>query len=321
MYTRLQTLSSMGTILSSSRRSNLGYGKVATLVGLIIVVAATVIITLAVERRGPTLTSVGTGVAISAVALHSEPSELTDTTGAVKAGEPVEILQYLPPKALDSWVLIRPTENHKIYGYALLRNLDQLKTKSDELDFWHATQLLEKANGVELKERLTAMGERLKTPLPPSPATDQIYRTLAMESVRLANDRIYDPDEARALVASADAYMSRISAGSETSAENEEIRSAMQKIQVVLGDVPDPEKEIPAAAPPPPTTPLSRLLKEGNTAFESGRYAKAADLAQQVITKGQGKRELASLVDQAKALLKKAEASQEEFEKVNIQNR
>jgi hypothetical protein len=307
--------------LSSSGRLNRGFGTVATLVGLVVVIAATVLITLAVGRRAPALTPVGTGVASSAIALHREPSDSTETTGAVTAGEPVEILQYLPPKALDSWVLIRSSRNQKIYGYALLRNVDQLKTKSDELDVWHATHLLEKANGEELKTRLASMGERLKTPLPPSPATDQIYRTLATESLRLANDRIYEPDEARALVASADAYLSRLSADSETAPENDEVRSAMQKIQVALGDIADPEKEVKAPVAPSPSTQLSRLLKEGNAAFEGGRYGKAADLAQQVITKGQGKGELATLVDQAKALLKKAEASQEEFEKVNIQKR
>jgi tetratricopeptide (TPR) repeat protein len=199
--------------------------------------------------------------------------------------------------------------------------VDQLKTKSNELDVWHAMQLLEKANGAELKTRLAAMSERVKTPLPPSPATDQIYRTLALESVRLANDRLDEPDEARALVASADTYLSRMSTDSETTPENDEVRSAMQKIQIALGDIPDPEKEVKAPVANSPSPQLSRLLKEGNAAFEGGRYAKAADLAQQVIAKGQGKRELAALVDQAKALLKKAETSQEEFEKVNIQNR
>ena len=308
--------------MSSSGRSSRGIGTVAALVGLVVVVAATVVVTLIVARRAPVLTPVGTGVALEALALHREPNESTETTGAVTAGESIEILQYVPPKSMDSWVLIRPTENHKIFGYALLRNLDHLKTKSDDLDFWHATQLLEKANGVELKTRLAAMGERLKTPLPPSPATDQIYRTLATESVRLANDRIYDPEEARALLASADGYLGRISANSEPSPETEELRASMQKIQIALGDAPDPQAEVKApVTTSPPTSQLSRLLKDGNAAFDSGRYAKAADLAQQVITKGQGKREMASVVDQAKALLKKAEASQEEFEKVNIQNR
>lgn len=308
--------------MSSSRRVNRGIGTVATLVALIVVAAAAALITLAVARgRAPTFTSVGTGVASSALVLHREPNESTEATGAVTAGEPVEILQYLPPKALDSWIFIRPTRNQKFYGYTQLRNVDQLKTKSDELDFWHAIQLLEKANGAELKTRLAGLSERLKTPLPPSPATDQIYRTLALESIRLANDRLGEPDEARALVASADSYLSRMSTDPETTPENDEVHSAMQKIQVALGDIPDPAKEVKAPAAPSPSTQLSRLLKDGNAAFEGGRYAKAADLAQQVITKGQGKAELAALVDQAKALLKKAEASQEEFEKVNIQKR
>jgi hypothetical protein len=308
--------------LSSSEKLDRGFGTVATLVGMIVVIVATVVITLAVERRAaPAFTVVGTGVASSAIVLHREPSESTEATGAVTAGEPVEFLQYLPLKALDSWVLIRPTRNQKFYGYAQLRNIDQLKTNSDQLDVWYATTLLEKADGEELKTRLAAMGERLKTPLPPSGETDQIYRTLAMESVRLANDRIYEPDEARALIANAETYLSRMSANSEGAPENDEVHSALQKIQVALGDIPDPAQEVKAPVAPAPSTQLSRLLKEGSAAFEGGRYAKAADLAQQVITKGQGKREFAALVDQAKALLKKAEASQEEFEKVNIQNR
>jgi hypothetical protein len=305
----------MGTNLSSFRASNRGLGTVATLIGLIVVIAVTVVVTLAVTRRAPTFVPVGTGVASTAIPLHREPNETTDTTGAVSVGELVEILQYLPPKALDSWVLIRSTHNKKVYGYAMLRDLDQLKTNNADLDFWHATKLLEKANGEELQKRLQAMGERLKTPPPPSPAADQIYRTLAVESLRLANDRIYEPDEARALVASADTYLNRTSAGSEAKPEDEEIRSAMQKVQIALGDIPNPEQVVKAPAPPSPSAQLSRLLKDGNAAYDSGRYARASDLAQQVITKGQGKRENASLVDQAKALLKKAETSQEEFEK------
>jgi hypothetical protein len=302
--------------------SNRGYGALATLVGLIVVIAITVVVTLAVGRRSPAFTSVGTAVAERPMVLHREPSDSTETTGAVTAGAPVEILQYLPQKSMDSWVLIRPTQNHKIYGYALLRNLDQLKTKSDGLDFWYAIQRLQKANGAELKERLAAIGDKLKTPLPPSQESDRIYQALATESVRLANDRIYAPDEARALIGNADSYLSRLSGDLSAAPETEQVRSAIQKIQIALGDIPDPEQEVKApTTAPSPRAELSRLLKDGNAALQGGRYGRAADLAQQVVTKGQGKRDLASLVDQARALLKKAEAAQEEFEKVNIQNR
>jgi hypothetical protein len=291
------------------------------LIGLIVVIAVTVVVTLAVARRAPTFVSVGTGVASTAIPLHREPNETTDTTGAVSVGEAVEILQYLPPKVLDSWVLIRSTHNQKVYGYAMLRDLDQLKTNNSDFDFWHATQLLEKANGVELQKRLQAMGERLKTPPPPSPAADQIYRTLAVESLRLANDRIYEPDEARALVASAETYLNRMSSGSEAAPGNEDVRSAMQKARIALGDIPNPEQVVKAPAPPSPSAQLSRRLKEGNAAYDNGRFFKAAEIAQEVISKGQGKRENASLVEQARALLKRAETSQEDFEKVNIQMR
>jgi hypothetical protein len=238
----------------------------------------------------------------------------------VKAGESVELLQYLPPKTLDSWVLVRPVENKKTYGYAPLRSLDRLETSNSELNVWHATELLAKADTKDLKERLAAIGERLETPLPPSPDADQIYRTLATTSVRLANESVGNPDEARALIGSAESYVSRASETAQLSAETEALRSEIQKIQIALGDVEDPAKPV---APPVSTirTELSRMLKEANTAFSSGRYAKAADLAQQIAAKGKGKREAASIVEQANALHKKAENAQEEFEKVNIQNR
>ena len=71
---------------------------------------------------------------------------------------------------------------------------------------------------------------------------------------------------------------------------------------------------------PPTEQTLSNALSQAAWNIERDP-AKAADLAQQVITKAQGKRELTSVVEQAKTLLKKAETAQEEFEKVNIQNR
>src|SRR5215471_13287925 len=106
---RLQTLSSIGTILSFSTGSNRGLGTIATLLALLGAVALGAVITLAVNRRATSFTSVGSGVMTRPVALHREPSESTETPGAVGAGEPVELLQYLPSKTMDAWVLIRPT--------------------------------------------------------------------------------------------------------------------------------------------------------------------------------------------------------------------
>jgi hypothetical protein len=306
--------------LNSHSGKQKGYGLVAMLACVAAAIAITVVVTLAIERRPPTFSVVGTGVVDTPVSLHREPSDSTPATGDLKAGESVELLQYLPPKTLDSWVLVRPVENKKTYGYAPLRSLDRLETSNADFNVWHATELLTKAEPTDLKERIAAIGKRLETPLPPSPEADQIYRTLATQSVRLANENIGNPDEARALIASAESHLGHLSATEQLSAENEALRSEIQKIQIALGDVEDPAKPVP---PPVSTirTELSRMLKEANTAFSAGRYAKAADLTQQIAAKGKGKREAASIVEQANALHKKAENAQEEFEKVNIQNR
>ena len=290
---------------------------------LVALVAVTVLLTLAVERRRtPAFAAVGKAMADTPVALHREPSESTATTGMLEAGEPVEILQYLPPNDMDSWLLIRSTQNPKIYGYARLGNLDHLETTNGNLDLWHATQLLEKAAPADLQKRLAVISEKLKTPPPASPTTDEMYRILAGESLRLANEKIENPDEARVLAASAEDYLNRISSEWQITSEIAEVRSEIQKVQIALGDIPDPSK--PPEVPVQQTSQraaLSRILKEANAAFQSGRYGKAAELSQQVSAKGQGNKELAALVDQAKALQRKAEAAQEEFEKVNIQNR
>ena len=290
---------------------------------LVALVAVTVLLTLAVERRrAPTFASVGKAMVDTPVSLHREPSESTETSGSLEAGEPVEILQYLPPNNLASWVLIRSTQNPKLYGYARLGNLDHLETKNEHLDLWHATQLLEMADSADLQKRLAEIESKLKTPLPTSPTSDEIYRTLAKESVRLANARIGNPDEARALTSNAEGYLNRISSDWQMASEIEEVRSELQKVQVALGDIPDPTKPVEVVVKQQSPQPqLSRLLKDANAAFQSGRYAKAVELSQQVSAKGQGKRELAALVEQARALQKKAEAAQEEFEKVNIQSR
>ena len=284
------------------------------------IVALTVAITLAFERgRAPALMAVGKGVVDTPASLHREPSESTATTGTLQAGVPVELLQYLPPNAMDSWVLIRSVQNPEQFGYSRLRNLDHIETENNQLDVWHAAHRLEKTGTDDLRKRLGAINEKLKTPLETSPTADEIYRILATETVRLANESL-DPEETRALVASAEEYLNRISAEWQVATEIADVRSEIQKVQIALGDIPDP------AAPPPPVqqtsarAELTRLLKEANTAFQGGRYAKAAELSQQVSAKGQGKRELAPLVEQARALQRKSEAAQEEFEKVNIQN-
>jgi hypothetical protein len=295
----------------------MGYKAVPTVAGLAGVIVATVVITLAIERRAPTFTTVGTGVVAATVSLHREPSESASKTGTLNVGESVELLQYLPSRSMDSWALLRSAQDQKIYGYAPLSNIENLETSSDELDIWHATQLVQKATTAELRERLATIDEKLKTPLPASPATDQIYRTLAAQSVRLANGSADNKDEARAAIEKAKSYLSRISS---VAPETEEIRLTIQQANVALAETAEPAAIVAAAAPSPKSQ-LSRLMKDATAAFSSGRYAKAAELSEQVAAKGQGKRELASIVEQAKALQKKAETAQEEYEKVNIQNR
>jgi hypothetical protein len=292
---------------------------VAALAGVGIIVAITVVVTLAIERRAPTFSVVGSGVAAAPVSLHQQPAESTPATGNLNAGDSVEILQYLPAKTSDSWVFVRSVRDAKIQGYTTVSSLENLKTGNNELDVWHATQLVGKASGADLKERLTALNEMLKTPLPASPAADRIYQTLATESVRLANSYIDNMDEARAAISNAESYLSRLSGESQISPEIEAIRSSIQSVQVALGDVPVPE-EIAKPVAPSPRTELTRLMKDANTAFASGRYGRASDLAQQVVSRGQGKRDLAKIVDEAKALQKKAETAQEELEK-RIQSR
>lgn len=300
-----------------------GIGAAANVALLAAIVAVTVAITLAVERgrSAPAFTAVGKAVVHSPASLHREPSQSTATTGMLAAGAPVELLQYLPPNAMDSWVLVRSAEKPEQFGYTHLGDLDNLETENRNLDVWHAVQRLEKTGTDDLRKRLAAIGEKLKTPLETSPTADEIYRILASESVRLANESL-DQDEARALIASAEGHLNRISEEWQVGSEIADIRTEMQRIQIALGDIPDPA--VPAAPPPVQQSSaraeLSRLLKEANTAFQSGRYAKAAELSQQASAKGQGKRELAPLVEQARALQRKSEAAQEEFEKVNIQN-
>ena len=296
-----------------------GFKVVAAVLGIVGIIAITVVITLAIERRPPAFTTVGSGIVTAPVFLHQEPADSTSITGKLNAGEAVEILQYLPARALDSWVFVRSGRDPKIHGYTTLSSIDRLKTGNAELDVFHATQLVGKASGSELKERLAALGEMLKTPLPASPAADRIYQTLATESVRLANSNIDNKDEARTAIGDAESYLSRVSDDSQISPETEGIRSAIQGVQVALQDVPDPAATVKPVAPSPRTE-LTRLMKEASAAFASGRYGKAADLSQEVVSRGQGKRELAKIVDEAKALQKKAETAQEEFEK-NIQNR
>jgi len=293
----------------------------ATVVGVVVIVALTVVITLAIERRTPGFARIGTAEVRTPITLQRDPKGSARTAGNLIVGELVEILDKMPTKTADASVLIRSARNPRIYGYAPLSNLDQVQTNSPEFDIWYAVQLLEKASPAELKQRLDGIDSRLsKNPLPAAGETDQTYQKLAAQSVRLANENLENKDEARAAVTGAEKYLSSLSDDAQSSSETGEIRASMQKVQIALGDIPDPEK---AAAPPPPSvrTELTRMMKDANSAFDSGRYAKAADLAQQVADKGQGKREVAAIVEQAKALQKKAETAQEEYEKVNIQKR
>ena len=307
--------------MSSNRGVSRGYRVAGLVVCLLAVMAITAAITRSlVGSREPTFASFGTAVVDTPVSLHRQPSEDTETAGKLEAGEPVEILEYVPQKTLDAWVLIRPKQNVKLYGYAPLRSLDHLETKNEELDLWHAMQLLAQASPADLKDRLTSIGEMLKT-APPSEEKDRSYQTLASESVRLANDRIDNADEARTLVTSAETYLDRIAPDSPVVPETEEVRAAIQKVRITLGDIPDPTAEVKAPVAPSPQGEISRLLKEATAAFDNGRYARAATLSQQAVAKGQGKRDLTKLVDQARALQKKAETAQEEYEKVNIQSR
>lgn len=293
----------------------------ATVVGVVVIVALTVVITLAIERRTPEFVRIGTAEVRTPITLQRDPKDSGRTSGNLIVGEPVEILEKMPAKTADASVLVRSARNPRVYGYAPLSNLDQVQTNSAEFDIWYAVQLLEKASPVELKERLAGIDSRLsKNPLPAARETDQIYQALARQSVRLADQNLEQKDEARAAVSGTEKYLANLSPDAQSSPETDEIRATMQKVQIALGDIPDPEK---AAAPPPPSirSELTRMMKEANSAFDSGRYAKAADLSQEVATKGQGKRDVAAIVEQAKALQKKAETAQEEYEKVNIQKR
>ena len=299
------------------------YKAAAVVLCLISVVAVTVVVTLAIERRPPELVRMGTAVVHTPTTLRREPADTSPASGSLSAGQPVEIVQYLPSRTVDPWALIRPAQNSKLYGYAHLFNLDHVQTNNAEFDVWYATQRLGEAGPADLKERLDAINKMLQnSSLPASRETDQTYLTLASESLRLASASVEnkEDEDARAAIGGAEGYLSRLYGDSQGTPETDDIRAGIQKIQIALGDIPDPEK---AAPPPPPSIrdELSRILDQANSAFAGGKYAKAAELAQQISTKGQGKRDVAGVVNQAKALLKKAETAQEEYEKANIQKR
>jgi hypothetical protein len=301
-----------------------GLKLAVTVAGLIIVVALTVVITLAIERRTPAFARVGKAVAQAPLTLRRQPGRLAATSGNINAGEQVELLEHLPAKG-DEWALIRSAKDTNLYGYARLEDLDRVQTSSPEYDLWHEVQSLKKATGAELKQKLATIDLTLRTnPVLPSDETDQIYRDLAREGVRLAKESSDNIDDARSAIISAETYLGRVSVQSQEAAETVELRTAIQELQNSIG-VAGAENEAasaptPVPAPPSARTELSRLLKEANSAFAAGRYARVVEIYQQIAAKGQGRRDVTAIVDQAKALQKKAETAQEEFEK-NLQNR
>jgi tetratricopeptide (TPR) repeat protein len=283
------------------------YKIVAAVICLLLVVATTVVSTSL--RRQPDLNGVGTATMASPAPLFRDPSVSSPVSGTLKIGQSVEILTQLPAMTSDAWTLVRPVGDKQIYGYTRLQNLDRIRTTNPQFDVWHAMSILNRSSSPEeLKTRLADVEQMLQTaPLPASRDTDALLLRLSKAFAGLAVGSKDDPKAAKAALVKSEAYLSRIAGTLQLSDEADEVKEAIHKTHLTLGD---------ATAEPAALSPATRIRNEearimqlANNAYAQSTYEKAAEYSDQVLRLNNGNLEARKLLDAARRAQKDLEES------------
>jgi hypothetical protein len=144
-------------------------------------------------------------------------------------------------------------------------------------------------------------------PLPASRDTDALLLRLSKAFAGLAVGSKDDPKAAKAALVKSEAYLSRIAGTLQLSDEADEVKEAIHKTHLTLGD---------ATAEPAALSPATRIRNEearimqlANNAYAQSTYEKAAEYSDQVLRLNNGNLEARKLLDAARRAQKDLEES------------
>jgi hypothetical protein len=147
-------------------------------------------------------------------------------------GEPVEIINQVPAKALDAWVAVQRQSGRSASGYVRLNQLTGINTGVSDFDLWHARSIIlnpDKSDPTELGMRLNDAERALARVLEGSESI-QLQLQLANGYALLASRTLPDYATAKKYAEHAQHCLDRLKDQGLASAECERIRAILDRI-------------------------------------------------------------------------------------------
>ena len=210
---------------------------------------------------------VGTAVVAFPLSLHREPSGSSEVVGSLDAGEPVELLNELPPFGVDNSTLIRSLNQPSLQGYASIGDLDNLETGNRQFDIEHGLAMMRRSTDVsERKKRLESIDLAIRTnPLVTSEESDNIYLEISENYLQLLPA---DP-------AKAEEYLQRVEgrllSSERAQRQKEMIQSIRDKLTSTVRGAPVTPSPTTAPRPTQPDVPISYLVNAAKIKLNNGR--------------------------------------------------
>jgi serine/threonine protein kinase len=208
---------------------------------------------------------VGTAMVAFPLSLHKEPSGSSEVVGSLDAGEPVELLNELPPFGVDDSTLIRSLNQPSLQGYASIGDLDNLETGNRQFDIEHGLAMMRRSTDVsDRKKRLETIDLAIRTnPLVTSEESDSIYLEISENYLQLLPG---DP-------AKAEEYLQRVEgrllSSERAQRQREMIQSIREKLTSTVRGAPVPPSTPPT--PPQPDVRVSDLVNAAKVKLNNGR--------------------------------------------------
>lgn len=163
------------------------YQVILITVPIALVVVAVVLRSVA-NTNTPRHQTVGTAIIRSAVPAHKEQTNSSPVLATFDIGQTVDLLDSLPLRDFNAWVLVHPQNARAKAGYVPLNSLEELQTADAAFNLWHAAAVADQETDPSKAKQRFAQVERILQANPPtdSAEADRFSLHLSESYVKLA---------------------------------------------------------------------------------------------------------------------------------------
>ncbi len=269
----------------------------ASALALVILSAAAALLFLPRGKPAPAPSVVGSSrISAQSAPLRARAREDAAIAGHLARGTPVEILDKVPEKAMNTWVLVRAQDKRPASGYVRLSELSAVDTGVSDFDLWHVRNLIPdpaRADQSELRARLADAESAVARLLKGSEAVN-LHLQIAAGHVSLARNALPDRAAAKKDADRAQFFLDQLQSWGAETPEMKVLRVSLDEVVRV--------PQAPAPSNPAPSDSASRReLERAQKEFDDGEYATAVARCERILKSDRSNQEAANLLKKATA--------------------